>query len=570
MKTLDDIRPGQTIGRYEFLVPIARGGMAAVWAARLKGSRGFSKTVAIKTMLPSLSDDPLFEQMFLDEAQIAAQIRHPNVVEIMDLGEEQDVLYIVMEYIDGESVATILRAANKRDKVPPLPIAVHLAIDACNGMHAAHELRNVDGNNVGLVHRDISPQNILVTHDGMVKLVDFGVAKAAGRTSSDTTAGQIKGKAPYMAPEQAMGMSVDRRTDIFAMGIVLYQITTGKHPFRGENDVATLHNILHRTVPSPRFVDPKFPRPLEFAIMKSLAREPEKRFQTAADMATALDRVFPPVVRRAGTADVARFVKELLGDVGDRRREALREAIRAADLRAASPSAVSVAVPVALSEVETGLSSPTQQRVLSAQTEQIAAVSADRASHPNLGSGQRAALPDVITSSGVSASTSSPVISAIGPEAPARAAPAPTTGAEPDLGLPKKSRAGAASGVVFVVIAIGALAVFGTKYVRARRAHFAAPRPPVSEPFVAAPTASATASVASARPMPTSSAPDLDAVSHPVPGAPWPPVADPGGLGTRPPHDGKGKPDKPGAKPDAGGASATPGWKPPPVADPGF
>ncbi len=307
-----------------------------MWAARLKGTRGFSRTVAIKTMLPVLSDDPLFEQMFLDEAQLAAQIHHPNVVEILDLGEDNDVLYLVMEYIDGEPLATILRTLGKRRERMPIPQAVRVIADACSALHAAHELRNMDGDLLGLVHRDVSPQNILISFEGVIKLVDFGVAKAAGRTASDTSVGQIKGKAPYMSPEQAAGKSVDRRTDVFALGIVLYQVTTGKHPFRGDSDVATLHNILHRTIPSPRLVDPEYPRPLEAVLIKALARNPDKRFQTAAEMAEALDRVFPPNARRVGPSDVAAFLAKLLGDVRTLRQDALREAIRRADARVQS------------------------------------------------------------------------------------------------------------------------------------------------------------------------------------------------------------------------------------------
>lgn len=334
MRTLGEIQPGQTVGRYEFLVPIAQGGMAAVWAARLKGSRGFSKTVAVKTMLPSISDDPQFEQMFLDEAQICARIRHPNVVEILDLGEQDDVLYLVMEWVDGEPLSSIRRSAAKAEGIP-LPVAVKIVADACAGLHAAHELKSESGELIGLVHRDISPQNILITYSGMVKIVDFGVAKAAGRTAEETSAGQIKGKPPYMSPEQALGSPIDRRTDVFALGIILYQLTTGKHPFRGESDIVTLQNIVSdRPIIAPRAYNKEYPKPLETVVMKALDRDPEKRFQTAAEFEQALDRVFPPTVPRVRTQDVGKFVSGLLGDRGEERRSALREAIRLADERA--------------------------------------------------------------------------------------------------------------------------------------------------------------------------------------------------------------------------------------------
>ncbi len=333
MRTLGEIQPGQTVGRYEFLVPIAQGGMAAVWAARLKGTRGFSKTVAVKTMLPTISDDPHFEQMFLDEAQLCARIRHPNVVEILDLGEQDDLLYLVMEWVDGEPLSSIRRSAAKADGIPR-PIAVKIVAEAAAGLHAAHELKDDSGELVGLVHRDVSPQNLLITYDGVVKIVDFGVAKASGRTAENTNAGQIKGKPPYMSPEQALGRDIDRRSDVFALGIILYQLTTGKHPFRGETDVITLQNIVSdRPIIPPRAYDKDYPKPLESVVMRALERDPDKRFQTAGDLEGALDRVFPPSVGRVRSEDVGKFATSLLGPRGEERRAALKEAIRQADER---------------------------------------------------------------------------------------------------------------------------------------------------------------------------------------------------------------------------------------------
>jgi serine/threonine-protein kinase len=335
MRTLQEIQPGQTLGRYEFLVPIAEGGMASVWAARLKGTRGFSKTVAVKTMLPSVSDDPQFEQMFLDEAQIASRIRHPNVVEIMDLGEQDEVLYLVMEWVDGEPLSNLRRAAAKVGGIPR-NIAVRIVGDACAGLHAAHELKDESGQLVGLVHRDMSPQNLLVTFDGVVKIVDFGVAKAAGRSSGQTTAGQVKGKPPYMSPEQALGEPVDRRTDVFALGIILYQLTTGKHPFRGESDLVTLQNIVSdKAIVTPRAYDKAYPRMLEAVVMKALDRRRESRYQSCAEFEAAIDDVFSKEMPRARTEDVGKFMREMLGPRGEERRRALIDSIRLADERAA-------------------------------------------------------------------------------------------------------------------------------------------------------------------------------------------------------------------------------------------
>lgn len=359
MKTLKDIRPGQTVGRYEFLVPIAQGGMAAVWAARQRGSRGFSKTVAVKTMLPSISDDPRFEQMFLDEARIASRIRHPNVAEILDLGEQDDVLYLVMEWVDGEPLSLVRHTAVENAPFP-LPIAVKIITDACSGLHAAHELIDEESKLVGLVHRDISPQNILVGYDGVVKLVDFGVAKTAGKSAETTHAGQVKGKPPYMSPEQALGKPVDRRTDLFALGIVLYQLTTGRHPMRGETDVITLHNIISNIpIVLPSKLNPAIPAALDQIIMKSLRRDPEDRYQTAREFELALEQAAHEHLPRVRTEEVGEFVTRLLGQHGEDRRAAVRESIRQADerglaarFRAREEEATWVGAPLASAEFD--------------------------------------------------------------------------------------------------------------------------------------------------------------------------------------------------------------------------
>jgi serine/threonine protein kinase len=285
-----EIAPGDVLGRYELLLPIASGGMAMVWAARLKGSRGFQKIVAVKTMLPRLSDDEQFEQMFLDEASLASQIRHPHVVEILDLGEQQHVLFLVMEWIDGVPLNQLMKAARPKGGVP-ISVAVRIAIQSCAGLHAAHELKDPNGKLVGLVHRDISPQNILVTYDGVSKVVDFGVAKATALGGGATVAGQIKGKVAYMAPEQVRGGAIDRRVDVFAMGIVLYALTTGKHPFRRESEAATMYNICApQPVIPPRKVVADYPVELEQVVLRALAKDPDKRYQTSNDMLRALDQ----------------------------------------------------------------------------------------------------------------------------------------------------------------------------------------------------------------------------------------------------------------------------------------
>jgi serine/threonine-protein kinase len=264
-----------------------------------------------------------------------------------------------MEWVDGEPLSSVRRAAAKQGNIPR-SIAVKIMADAAAGLHAAHELRDELGNPVGLVHRDISPQNILLAYDGAVKIVDFGVAKAAGRTTEETSAGQIKGKPPYMSPEQALGKPIDRRTDVFALGIILYQLTTGKHPFRGETDIVTLQNIVsERPIVPPRAYDKEYPKTLETVVLKALERDVEQRYQTAAELEAALDHVYAPSEPRVRTEDVGKFVRSLLGARADERRNALRDAIRQADERAqgepgmkSDPQATAVGTYVGLTSIQ--------------------------------------------------------------------------------------------------------------------------------------------------------------------------------------------------------------------------
>ncbi len=340
---LDDLTAGQVLGRYELLLPIAKGGMASVWAARLRGTRGFQKMVAIKTMLPGLVDDLHFERMFLDEASLASQVRHPHVIEILDLGEVDRILYLVMEWVDGEPLNIIMKYAATRGGIP-LAIAVSITAQACRGLHAAHELRDENGTLVGLVHRDVSPQNVLLTYEGVVKVVDFGVAKATGRASNDTEAGQLKGKIAYMSPEQLRGERIDRRTDVFAMGILLYMMTTGTHPFRGDDQSQTIRRISDdEPVTAPSAIVPGYPAGLEAVVLQSLAKDASKRYPTANDMLIGLTRALPQSMRPSTDEEVAEFLRALLPDRLEKRKSAIKAALEAADRREAGKSAPRVA-----------------------------------------------------------------------------------------------------------------------------------------------------------------------------------------------------------------------------------
>ena len=573
MRTLGDIKPGQTIGRYEFLVPIAEGGMASVWAARLKGTRGFQKTLAVKMMLASLSDNPQFEQMFLDEARIASRIHHPNVVEIFDLGDEQEVLYIVMEYVDGEPLSTIFRTANKKNGMP-VGIAVRIIADAAAGLHAAHELKDDNDQTVGLVHRDVSPQNVLVTYDGNVKVVDFGVAKAAGRESEATSAGTVKGKAPYMSPEQALGKEIDRRTDIFALGIMLFQLTTGKHPFRGESDIITLHNIIERPAPLPSTIIPSYPRPLEAVVLKALEKSPGKRFQTGAELEAALDRVMPPTAPRVRPADVGRFVRDTVGDRGEKRRDALRGAVRLADERLQNEldAAKLAARPVH----DIGLTGTVGSISVSGVRSDLipTAIDTPRPSFP--GSGPPS-IPSALTpASGMLGRPSLPPTSASQPSITSVASPGVASTNPPPSGgeyvAPRSSKKGP-----LVAVAIAAIAVLsGVGFVATRGKAKASPPSLAAQPpaatttmpvvppaatSVAAPTPSASEAPATVDSLPAVAKPDVPAATGRV--------AVSGGGGRAPDKPEKPeKPEKPADKPDK--PKKPGGFVPPPLNDPGF
>lgn len=332
MLPLSEIKPGQTLGRYEMLMPVAQGGMAAVWAARMVGTRGFQKVVAIKTMLPGLSDDPDFEAMFLDEARLASRIKHPHVAEIIDLGEDDDLIFLVMEWVSGETLFQLNKLAKARGGIPA-PILVRIASDACAGLHAAHELRDEKGKLVDLVHRDISPQNVMISEGGIVKIVDFGVAKAAGRAYETRVAGLMKGKVPYLSPEQLNGGRVDRRSDIFSLGILMYVMVSGRHPFRGETDSRTMENICTRAPVPLRELNPATHPELEAIVMKALAKSSSDRWSDCAEMQRALDQISSMMGMHVTDGDVAKFVQDTMGHLFADRNKKLADAIRRADNR---------------------------------------------------------------------------------------------------------------------------------------------------------------------------------------------------------------------------------------------
>jgi serine/threonine-protein kinase len=324
--TTPTIAPGARLDRYQLLAPVAEGGMGQVWLARLLGTRGFEKLVAIK--VPKLSGDVHAQQMLLDEARIASRIEHANVAQIIELGEQGDVLYIVMEWVDGDALSTLLRVLDKKNVPLPPAIALRIVADTCAGAHAAHELRGPDGNAMGVVHRDISPQNMLITRAGTVKLIDFGIAKARSRLSGDTSEGILKGKIKYMAPEQALGKPIDRRADVFSLGAVLYRMLAGRPPYEAENEVATLHRLVAGG--PPPLLPSSVPKPVADVVYRALAPSPDGRFPTAAEMQQAILRAMAQSDLVAEPPDVGAFVAAHLADRQQRRAHAIEAALKAA------------------------------------------------------------------------------------------------------------------------------------------------------------------------------------------------------------------------------------------------
>jgi serine/threonine-protein kinase len=275
-------------GKYELLSPIASGGMASVHLGRVVGMAGFERLVAIKRMHPHLLEETEYITMFLDEARLAARIRHPNVVATLDVAESEEGPFIVMEFIDGPPLSQLLKAHRKRDAVMPLDIALGIFSDTMTGLHAAHELRGADGEPLNLVHRDVSPQNIMVGRDGVARITDFGVAKANVRLSS-TRSGFLKGKLAYIAPEQVRGEALDRRADVYAAGVVLWEILTSHRLFRAETEANLMWMLMQGADRSPREANPDVPEAIDAVCMKALAMEPEARFATAAEFEAAIE-----------------------------------------------------------------------------------------------------------------------------------------------------------------------------------------------------------------------------------------------------------------------------------------
>ena len=302
---------GSRLGRYEVLTKVGQGGMASVWAARQHGERGFTKAVAVKTILPHLAGEQEFESLFLREARIASTIRHPNVCEVTDLGEEGGTLYMAMEWVNGDSLASVLHGDRA---AAPLhwPLVARIIADACAGLHAAHTARDAEGQPMMILHRDISPQNVLISESGIVKLADFGIAKASMSLSAMTRAGFMRGKVAYSAPERISGGAYDQRADIYALGCVLYELLTGHAPFGGRDDVRLLVDITGgRFRPIPAALD--LPPELVRLVSKAIALSPEARVQSADSLRQALETILFERKCMVSSSHLAGLVRARLG-----------------------------------------------------------------------------------------------------------------------------------------------------------------------------------------------------------------------------------------------------------------
>ncbi len=301
---------GRRFGSYTLVERIAIGGMAEVWKARMSGAAGFQKIVAIKKILSHLTANLEFEKMFVDEAKLAAQLNHPNITQIYDLGQVRGEYYIAMEYVDGKDLRTILDLAQRYEYPLGEGLALLIASRLASGLDHAHRRRDENHQELGLVHRDVSPQNVLIGYEGDVKLCDFGIVKAVAK-ASQTQMGALKGKLQYMSPEQAWGKTVDARTDLFSVGALLFEMLTGRRLFAGDSELSVLEAVRECRIEEPRALVPEISQEVNGVVLRALAKEPEDRFQTAAALRLELDELLLQVSKRPGPHELSYYLKHL-------------------------------------------------------------------------------------------------------------------------------------------------------------------------------------------------------------------------------------------------------------------
>lgn len=313
MKPADELGRGDSLGRYEIIERIAVGGMAEVYLGRVRGTAGFDKLVAIKRILPFVAEDSAFVEMFLAEARLAATLRHPNLADVFDVGIDADSYFFAMEFIHGQDLRNVRLEAQAQQGRVPVEIALAITSGVASALAYAHAKIGPTGP-LNLVHRDVSPSNILVGYEGAIKLVDFGIARAETNTSAMVTrTGQLKGKIPYMSPEQCRAKQMDGRADLFSLGIVLYELTTGVRPFDGKGDFDTLERIVHGTMKLPSEIVPSYPRALEQIVLRMLANKRSVRYQTAEELLHDLEAAASENGWFASAFMVGKYMRELFG-----------------------------------------------------------------------------------------------------------------------------------------------------------------------------------------------------------------------------------------------------------------
>jgi serine/threonine protein kinase/CheY-like chemotaxis protein len=303
-----DSQPGESFGQYTLLEKIAAGGMAEVWKARMRGVEGFQKTVAIKKILGHLNDDSEFVGMFIDEAKLAAQLSHPNIVHIYDFGKISRDYYIAMEYVEGKDLRSLMNAGRRRGVRLSLPLAMFIGARLASALDYAHRKRDFEGRDLSLVHRDVSPQNVLLSLEGDVKLCDFGIAKAVSK-AGHTQMGALKGKLQYMSPEQAWGRPVDSRSDIFSLGAVLFEMLTGERLFTGETEMSVLEAVRQGQIRSTRQIVPSIPPEVDEIVARALAYEPQSRFASAGEMKQRIEAVLHTLGQTPDPTDLAAYIQ---------------------------------------------------------------------------------------------------------------------------------------------------------------------------------------------------------------------------------------------------------------------
>ena len=319
--------------------------MAELFLARASSMHGFEKMVVLKRILPQHAESEDFIRMFLAEARLAATLHHPNIVQVYDIGEDANTYFFTMEYVQGQDLRKLVRAARRQQRPIPLEHILHIVMGVAAGLNHAHEKTGMDGKPLGIVHRDVSPSNVLVTYEGDVKIVDFGIAKAATAQVA-TIAGTLKGKIPYMSPEQCRGESVDRRSDIFSIGTLLWELTTGKRLFAGDNEFAILNRVAKGDVPLPSSIRPDYPPELEAIVMRALQSEPGQRYEQAVDLQIDLEDFAREARLPVSSARMSRFMRELFADEIRKTQEELQSEEVLGEIGAAIPGSGPSQVPI--------------------------------------------------------------------------------------------------------------------------------------------------------------------------------------------------------------------------------